>query len=182
MTRTVPLRWLSWLLACSSLAGCDEARVQPREDACGAGIYGQATYDALAADPSLFRTDTDWVETAEGRRLLHALRDAGQTAPTFPTASRIALQNDVWGLWQRVEAMPLASTRRRALLTAAERVVRRLAPDVLDAPPRALRALEPHRPEELPEGRRDGGAHRRGRAAAGRLPPLLLSLLAARSS
>lgn len=148
MTRTVPLRWLSWLLACSSLSGCDEARVQPREDACGAGIYGQATYDALAGDPSLFRTDTDWVETAEGRRLLRALRDAGQTEPTFPTASRIALQNDVWGLWQRVEAMPLASTRRRALLTAAERVVRRLAPDVLDAPPRAL-------PPPLREGWRE---------------------------
>lgn len=140
------------LLSCLlllALAGCEpREEARPAAPRCGPETYGQPAYDALASDPRFFRTDTDWLEGPGGAQVLAKLRAAAMVEPALPVASRIALQNDVWGLWQRVDAAPVASVRKASVLEAAEALVRRLAPTLSDTPPGAL-------PPPLGEGWRE---------------------------
>ena len=85
--------------------------------------------DASGPARVLFATDADvLLRDAVAPRLSRALDDA-LSAPLdrVPLDARITLQNDVWGLWQRLDAAP-ASAVRDGLRATSARLVLRLAP------------------------------------------------------
>ena len=85
-----------------------------------------------------------------GEQLASALRRAAAFRPAdrLSSVARIALQNDAWGLWQRVRLAPASSPSAHALEQGAEALVRRLAPARVDPwggvlPPAVSAALGP---------------------------------------
>lgn len=108
-----------------------------RAPRCSDGTWGVAAYDALmdveGVAPLTRPEVASWVEQAAGEILLQRLQRAAETDPDeLPTEARHALQNDVWGLWQRVHRNPVESERTHALENAAARLIRRLAPEEVE--------------------------------------------------
>ena len=131
------------VLALLLLAGCDDpAATSPAataaEPGCTPGTWGVPAYDAifdvrLDGAPLAFELEPErWIERPEAVTLADRLDAATSAEPTLPPRARVVLQNDVWGLWQRVSAVPTSSPIRARLLDASAGLVRRLA---LDAPP-----------------------------------------------
>ncbi len=80
---------------------------------------------------------TKILEAASAATLLKQLRAARRGVSGLAPVAKVMLQNDVWGLAQRLEQSPMDSPDRRSLLTAARALVHALAPD-----PDELSALE----------------------------------------
>ncbi|MEZ4339280.1 MAG: hypothetical protein R3B82_21880 [Sandaracinaceae bacterium] len=124
-----------------------------RTPACTDGIWGEPAYDALDAlnDPALLEADEATLRDAARR-----LRRAGDRDPRLEPPARVALQNDVWGVWQRARAQPVSSSAHHAVEAAAARLVRRLAPPrvppwEVGLPPPVAAALGPGWHEEESE-------------------------------
>ncbi len=118
--------------------------------ACSAGIYGIEAYDALyefeiAGRPALYVTSTDAIVENAGPLLEQIERALAADPSSLVPPARIVLQNDVWGLAQRVPASGELAPLARALAS----LVRRLAlPAALfhaeiGVPGAALQALAP---------------------------------------
>lgn len=134
-------------LASLILVGCDDdgdetgATVSATAaTACADGTWGLAPYDALldvrtGGEPLLYATEpARWIDTPEALALASRLEAAARVEPSLPPRARVVLQNDVWGLWQRVHDLATSSPARDRLLRASAALARRLA---LDHPPGA---------------------------------------------
>jgi len=131
-----------WLCLSLLLLGCSECRSDPPVPVVTDGTWGHAPYDALVGlnDPAEALVDTD-----RGRALAAALERAAADDPPahLRPEARVALQNDAWGLWQRVTELGVSSANAEALLAHAEALMRRLAVDPdpwRPAPPPAVAA------------------------------------------
>ena len=134
------------------LGGCDEPRRdEPAPPAggesCGPGVYGSPAHDALLEPtieerPALNDPFVEaWIDTPIASALADRLERAARADPSrIPGPARIVLQNDVWGLWQRVTAVPRSSENRTRLAARAAALVHRLAFDGPDEPPSAIPA------------------------------------------
>ena len=68
------------------------------------------------------------IGTERGARLRQALERAAAHSPaTLSAEARVALQNDVWGLWQRTRELPSSSEPAAAMERAAARLIAHLA-------------------------------------------------------
>lgn len=135
-----------------------EPKPSPVVDACAAAprdgwTFGEASLDALVSlhrDPTdkraasvvedaagppraLFATDVDALAPGTSRDLAELLEAAARTSPeSVPLAARIVLQNDVWGLWQRLQRRRVSNRNTTLdldrLLRASARLVVVLAP------------------------------------------------------
>jgi hypothetical protein len=109
------------IVACLSACGA------PEEPACGGSITGIAAYDSLyevgSSRPVIFSVSAD-ERRAHASELLARARAAAEVDPArLAPAARIALQNDLWGLWRRLGADGDQDELRAALAA----VIRRLA-------------------------------------------------------
>lgn len=139
------MRWLCPLLLL--LAGCSDCGGRPVRSVSD-GPWGHAPYDALVGltDPA-----DALVGTPRGEALASALGRAAADDPPddLRVEARIALQNDAWGLWQRVSELGVSSQNADALLEGSEALVRRLA---VDDPPAWRPAIPPAVAAALGEG------------------------------
>jgi len=105
--------------------------------ACDGPTYAVPTYDALAAaqvdsEPWLYLNErVERLLDSEAVERLSGLLDAALASDPdeLPDAQRVALQNDLWGVAQRLQALDLSSAARSELLGRTERLVDRLALD-----------------------------------------------------
>ncbi|MEQ8273050.1 MAG: hypothetical protein RMA76_10705 [Deltaproteobacteria bacterium] len=116
------------LLLALLAAGCTKT---PKT--CGPDVYGVAAYDALLGvtydgGPALYATNVAGLLAGEGAALATALEAAAQVHPNpLNGPARVALQNDVWGVLQRVAAHETSSSTKAAILASAHALVQRLA-------------------------------------------------------
>jgi hypothetical protein len=112
------------------------------ERGCAGGTWGAPAFDALDAlgadaHGALYETRAEFVLTpAAAAPLAAALeRAAAADADALSPYARVVLQNDAWGLLQRVEGVTADSPERERVRTAARRLVAELAlpPDVIAA-------------------------------------------------
>lgn len=144
-----PRRWLvgPLILAGSFTAACDEPAdpsgpspvERPPSATPADGPWGVAAYDAVLAvrvgdRPLLHAIEPErWIDRAEAATLAVRLEEAAAVDPAgLSPRARVALQNDAWGLFQRVSALPSSSPTRARIADGAAALVRRLA---LDEPP-----------------------------------------------
>lgn len=97
------------------------ACADPPPPVCSPGITGVEAYDAIYAHEALHATDA---RARAAPDLLAIVERAERADPaSLPPAARIALQNDLWGLWQRLRA----DGDRPELARVLARLIRRLA-------------------------------------------------------
>jgi hypothetical protein len=134
------MRGLPALLALVLLA-CEETPPRaptPREE-CSPGIFGIEAYDALydfpvGGRPAIFATSPDDLRAAREELRERVVRAAAVDPSPLRREARIVLQNDAWGLYQRVENQsglaslkrPLAALVRRLALGSSERSAARI--------------------------------------------------------
>jgi hypothetical protein len=127
---------MRWAIALVLLA-CGEDPSPPA--ACSRGITGIAAYDALYEGGAIHAT-----ERALRRSPVAPFERAAEIDPAaLPPAARVALQNDLWGYWQRLnedgdqpELQDTVARIIRRLALPADRIPSRIAP-----PPAALSHL-----------------------------------------
>lgn len=140
------VRLAAVLTAACLFVGCGRAAessapAPTEENSCTPGTYGVAAYDALVdvrVSGRVALTDAriaEWISTPVAAELARALVRSGQIEPRIDQASRAALQNDVWGLVERVSALDVTSVDTNTILAAGRTLVRRLAPARIDIPP-----------------------------------------------
>ncbi len=119
------------LLLALLAAGCTKTPKTPKT--CGPDVYGVAAYDALlsvvhAGAPAIYATNVEELLAGEGAALAAALEAASDADPNpLNGPARVALQNDVWGVLQRVAAHETSSSTKAAILESAHALVQRLA-------------------------------------------------------
>ncbi|MCI0571429.1 MAG: hypothetical protein L0Y66_11800 [Myxococcaceae bacterium] len=104
--------------------------------------------DALMAvggkAPALFARDAvALLGSSDSERLAGALgRVSERDIASLPLPARVALQNDLWGLLQRLERVESSSARREALLGATRAMMARLAPTAEEAESVSMRSAD----------------------------------------
>ena len=134
VARTCGRRWV--VVAFAFLSGC---RAQaPSADA----IQALVNADAGAEFELLYDIDPARVAAhPSARRFAEQLDAARAQAAGLSAVAKVMLQNDVWGFVQRLERSAIETEGRAALLTAAQGLVRALAPS--DSELRSLEAPFP---------------------------------------
>lgn len=140
-------RALGLALAVMTAAAC---RGESEPDAATSSARVPDIY--LPRDPSgrpiLFMSDpAAKLEPEATKALTTRLDQLAAVGPSLPAISKALLQNDVWGLRQRLEAEPLDSSEKAALLDRARAVMRALAPSSAEL--LGLQRPDPERPKWL---------------------------------
>lgn len=149
------------LLAC---AGCDsDERARPgeaRSSACAPGTWGAAELDALY--PALLEQDASVLLGSPSAGVMaERLELAARSIPAaLSPRARVALQNDAWGMVERVEASEESSANAAEIAGAGRALVRALAPSAEEVRELAGEALPATARRVLPaaEGWRERGS------------------------